>query len=128
MILLLICFSGVPIYSLGVSAVFCLLAYMNVSSDSAKIFGYFTNLVTIFGLLSWISILVTHIWFVNARKAQGITKSQMAYVAPMGKWGSIVALTFCIIIAVTKNFNAFLFKKPDGSFDGRKFTEEFITG
>jgi amino acid transporter len=65
---------------------------------------------------------------VNARKSQGITNEQMPYVAPMGKWGSIIALAFCILIAITKNFTAFLYKKPDGSFDGRKFTEEFITG
>ncbi|KAH0170236.1 dicarboxylic amino acid permease, partial [Aureobasidium melanogenum] len=48
---------GVPYYSLGLSSLFCLLAYMNVSSSSKEVFGYFVNLTTIFGLLTWISIL-----------------------------------------------------------------------
>ena len=65
---------GVPIYALGLSALFGLLAFMNVADDSKKVFGYFFNLVTIFGLLTWISILVTHIYFIKARRAQNVPK------------------------------------------------------
>lgn len=35
---------GVPIYALGVSSLFGLLAYMNVAEDSTTVFGYFVNL------------------------------------------------------------------------------------
>jgi amino acid permease len=52
----------------------------------------------------------------------------MAYTAPQGIWGSYIALGFCCLIALTKNFTAFLNKKPDGSLDKQKFAEEFITG
>lgn len=45
---------------------------MNVSSSSKTVFGYFVNLVSIFGLLTWISILVAHIGFVKSRRAQGV--------------------------------------------------------
>jgi yeast amino acid transporter len=85
-------------------------------------------MVSIFGLLSWISILVSHIFFVKARRVQGITETSMAYVAPQGITGSLIALVFCCIIAVTKNFTAFLLKKEDGTFDTTKFIEEFVTG
>ena len=43
---------GVPIYALGLSTMFCSLAFLNVSTNSATVFGYFVNLVTIFGLLT----------------------------------------------------------------------------
>lgn len=43
---------GVPIYALGLSTMFCGLAFLNVSTNSATVFGYFVNLVTIFGLLT----------------------------------------------------------------------------
>ncbi|KAI1860217.1 hypothetical protein JX265_010141 [Neoarthrinium moseri] len=98
---------GVPIYALGLSACFCLLAFMNVSDDSKTVFGYFVNLTTIFGLMTWISILVTHIWFVRARKAQGLANSEMPYVAPFGIYGSYGALAVCILIALTKNYDVF---------------------
>ncbi|KAI5863074.1 amino acid permease/ SLC12A domain-containing protein [Durotheca rogersii] len=100
--------SGVPLYSLGVSALFGLLAFMNVSDDSKKVFSYFVNLTTIFGLMTWISILVTHIYFVRARKAQGLPNEAMPYVAPLGAWGSYAALFMCCLIALTKNFDVFI--------------------
>jgi len=43
---------GVPIYALSLSTMFCGLAFLNVSTNSATVFGYFVNLVTIFGLLT----------------------------------------------------------------------------
>jgi yeast amino acid transporter len=114
---------GVPIYALGASAVFALLAYMNVSSDSKTVFGYFVNLTTIFGLLTWISILVTHIWWMRARKAQGLTNAELPYVAPLGIWGSYFALVLCVIVALTKNYDVFVIKVK-GYFD----YPVFITG
>lgn len=108
---------GVPVAALGVSALFCLLAFLNVTDDAKTVFTYFTNLVTIFGLLTWISILVTHIYFVKARKAQGILDKDMPYVAPFGLIGSYIALFFCCLIAITKNFPVFVHdKKTYGNF------------
>lgn len=115
---------GVPVVALGVSAMFGLLAFMNVSDDSKVVFGYFVNLVTIFGLLTWISILYTHVCFVRARKAQGITNEAMPYVAPGGIIGTYIALFFCILIAITKNFNVFTYSPKYGKLD----TKNFITG
>jgi len=68
---------GVPVYALAISAAFSLLAFMNVSDDSRTVFLYFVNLVTIFGLLTWISILVTHIYFIRARRAQNIPNTAL---------------------------------------------------
>jgi amino acid transporter len=115
---------GVPVYALGLSTCFCLLAYMNTVSDSRDVFNYFVNLVTQFGLLAWISILVTHIYFVRARKAQGVPESSLAYKAPLGVTGSYVALFFCILISLTKNFDVFVHNKSYGKLD----TKNFVTG
>src|SRR5256885_8572947 len=52
---------GVPIYALTLSGAFACIAFMNISASSKVVFGYLVNLVTIFGILTWISILVTHI-------------------------------------------------------------------
>ncbi|KAB5582800.1 amino acid permease [Coniochaeta sp. 2T2.1] len=118
---------GVPIYALGFSALFALLAFMNVSNDSKKVFGYFVNLTTIFGLLTWISILTTHIWFVRARRAQNIPNDVMPYVAPLGLWGSYFALGFCILIALTKNFDVFVLKaQKNRKFDYATFITAYL--
>jgi amino acid transporter len=115
---------GVPVPALALSSCFCLLAMMNVADDSIVVFGYFVNLVSIFGLLTWISILVTHIYFLKARRAQGITDDQMPYVAPFKLIGSYIACFFCCLIALTKNFSVFTYSPKYGKFD----TKNFITG
>ena len=65
-------------------------------------------MVTLFGLLIWISILVTHIYFRRARLAQGILDVDMVYVSPVKSWGSYIALFFCCLIAFFKSFDAFV--------------------
>ncbi|KAH7153277.1 amino acid permease [Dactylonectria macrodidyma] len=114
---------GVPIYALGFSAIFACLAFMNVADDSKKVFGYFVNLTTIFGLLTWISILVTHIYWCKARKAQNIPNEVLPYVAPLGIWGSYGALAMCVLVALTKNYDVFV----GGDFGNEKY-KTFITG
>lgn len=119
---------GLPVYSLGACALIACIAFLNVSDDSKKVFNYFVNLVTIFGLLTWISILVTHIYFVNARRAQGIDKSRMAYTAPFGLYGSYFALTFCIVVSIFKNFDVFV-HDPSREAGLQTFDyKNFITG
>ena len=51
---------AVPIYALGLSSLITCIAFLNVDNDSRVVFGYFVSLVTLFGLLTWISILVSH--------------------------------------------------------------------
>lgn len=41
-------------------------------------------------------------------KAQGVSKSTLAYTAPMQSWAPYLALALCIIVAFIKNFTAFL--------------------
>ncbi|KAK4542481.1 hypothetical protein LTR36_006733 [Oleoguttula mirabilis] len=117
---------GVPYYSLGLSALICCIAFMNVSTSSKVVFAYFVNLVSIFGLLTWISILVSHIYFVRARRAQGIPDHAMPYKSPFGLWGSVIALFFCCLIALTKNFSVFTHSKTYGSFDYKNFITGYL--
>jgi yeast amino acid transporter len=119
---------GVPVPALGLSVCFCLLAYLGVKTSSYTVFGYFVNLVTMFGLLTWISILISHIFFVRARKAQNIPDSALAYVAPLGKWGSVGALIFSILIMFFKGFALFAYKKTAAKGTHPKFdTRTFVT-
>lgn len=99
---------GVPWPSLIVCALFACLAFLNVSDDSRKVFKHFVNLTTIFGLLTWVSILVTHIHFRKGRMAQSLPDSDLYYKAPLGVWGSYIALFFCCLIALTKNYGVFI--------------------
>lgn len=112
---------GVPYYGIALSFLFTLLAYMTVSSGSSQIFTYFVNVVSLTGLLAWASILVIHIRFMQACKAQGIDRfKDLAYRSPLQPYGTWFALCICVITIFIKNFTAFL---------GDSFTyKTFITG
>jgi amino acid transporter len=119
---------GVPVYALAMSVAFCLLAFLGVNTSSYTVFMYFVNLVTMFGLLTWISILISHICFVRARRAQNIPDSALAYVAPLGVWGSWAALVFSILIAFFKGFALFCFnvKGQNKKFDHSTFITTYL--
>ncbi|KAK5223783.1 amino acid transporter [Exophiala xenobiotica] len=116
---------GVPVAAMGTSAAFALLAFMNVSSDSKKIFGYFINCITVFGLIVWVCILLSHIQFVRARKAQQISEEHLRYKAPCGVYGSWAALVFCVLVVFTKNFSVFIHTKTS-DFDYKNFITGYI--
>lgn len=119
---------GVPIYALGLSTLITCIAFLNVANDSRVVFGYFVRLVTLFGLLTWISILVSHICFVRARRAQGVPKHEMPYTAPLGLYGSYFALVFCILIAVFSNYGVFVHVKTraNPNFDYKTFITGYL--
>ncbi|GAM89684.1 hypothetical protein ANO11243_077230 [Dothideomycetidae sp. 11243] len=118
---------GTPYVALALAATVALIAFLNVSSNSQQVFGYFVNLVSILGLLAWISILVTHIYFVRARRAQGVSDKALAYVAPLGIAGSYGALAMCILIALTKNYAVFVHNhKTYGDFDYKNFITGYL--
>ncbi|KAF8863175.1 hypothetical protein BDZ45DRAFT_670482 [Acephala macrosclerotiorum] len=108
--------------------VFGFLAFLNVSTGSAEVFQYFVNVVTIFEILTWMSLLITHICFVRTRKVHLISNSMMVYTAPFGLWGTYFALVVCTIIALFKNFHVFVKGSVTGSDYGDFDYKSFITG
>lgn len=118
---------GVPVPALIASTAVALLAFMNVVDDSKQVFTYLVNVVTILGLITWIVILVSHVCFVRARAAQGIPDSALVYRAPLGVWGSYGAIVFCIIVSLTRSFNAFVYNpKTNQHFDVKTFVTSYI--
>ena len=72
---------GVPYVAFAFSGCFMGLAYVVASQDALKTFDYFTASVTIFGSLTWISILGSHVGFMKGMKAQGISRDTLPYKA-----------------------------------------------
>ena len=117
---------GIPIYALGLCSLLASLAYLSVSTDSKVLFDYFVNLVTMFGLLTWRSILIIHVAFVRARRVQKIPDKALVFRAPFGPYGSWVALAFCILIAVVRTFDVFDQDGYPGRFNYWAFLTSYL--
>ncbi|KAK7417450.1 hypothetical protein QQX98_004570 [Neonectria punicea] len=112
---------GVPLAGVALVTLFTALAYMNLAKDSAQVFGYLVSLVTVFGTLNWVSVLVSYIQFTRGMKAQGIPRSTMPYKGPLQPYGSYVALAITILVIIFNGYNAFI---PHFTVD--KFVTSYI--
>lgn len=117
---------GIPIYALGVCCAVTTLAYLNIGHDSTAVFGYFVNSVTMLGLLTWISILITHISFVRARKAQGVPDEALICKARFGLPGTLLALILCLFISVTMVVDSFQFEAGRRHFNYKSFVASYL--
>ena len=117
---------GVPIYALGVCSLLASLSYISLASNAIQVFGYFVDTVTMLGLLTWISTLITHVSFVRARKAQGIPNTALIFRARFGLTGTWFALCLCVFIAATIVFKAFSFKPENPKFDYRTVVASYF--
>ncbi|KAL2673759.1 hypothetical protein Neosp_012203 [[Neocosmospora] mangrovei] len=100
--------NGNPIYAVAAASVCIALGYMNASKSSSTVFGYFVSLVTVFAVLNWVAILITHIRFRQALKAQGIATSDLPYEGFMQPYGSYFALFISILIIIFNGYDAFI--------------------
>ncbi|GKZ50823.1 hypothetical protein AbraIFM66951_004190 [Aspergillus brasiliensis] len=112
---------GVPLFAMIVPTLFCLLAYMSINSGAKAVFSYLTTMVATFGMLTWISILITHISFTRAVKVHQIPAELFPYRAPLREWGSWAALILLCILTSTKGFEVFIH-----GFDYKNFIVQYI--
>jgi amino acid transporter len=81
---------------------------MNASKSAGTVFQYLVSLVTIFAVLNWMAILVSHISFRRALKAQGISAKDLPYTALGQPWGSYYALFLSCMVILFSGYDAFI--------------------
>lgn len=90
---------GVPVPAVALSALFIALGFMNATKSSSTVFGYFVSLVTVFGALNWVSVLVSYLAMQRAMRAQGIPRSVLPYRNILLPWGAYVALLITALVS-----------------------------
>ncbi|CAG8947945.1 unnamed protein product [Penicillium salamii] len=99
---------GRPIFAVAFSAVFSALGFMNASSSSSQVFGYLVDLVTVFAVLNWFCILVSHIAFRRALETQGVSTKLLPYCGLFQPYASYFALVFVILVVIFNGYSAFI--------------------
>lgn len=113
--------NGVPVAAVAFSSLWIVLGFMNATTSATKVFGYFVSLVTVFGALNWISILVSYHYMLQGMKAQGIPRSVMPYRNILLPWGAYVAFLITVLVIVFNGFTAFM-----PTFSVAKFLTSYI--
>lgn len=93
--------AGVPIYCLIVIMLFPCLAFLNVSSGSAEVLTWLTNLITAAQIIDYIVICITYVFFYRACLAQGLDRRTLPYFGyfqPYSAWISGVFLSAVVCV------------------------------
>ena len=99
---------GVPVPAVALSSLFIVLGFMNATNGAANVFNYFVSLVTVFGALNWVAVLVSYLFMIRAMKVQGVPRETMPYRNPLLPWGAYIALFITILIIIFQGYTAFI--------------------
>ncbi|KAF8577953.1 amino acid transporter [Ramaria rubella] len=113
---------GTPWVSVSVSTALGLLAYMGVSEGSSKVFGWFSNMSSVTGMMNWMGICITLIRFRSGLKAQGISVSSLPYSSRLQPYLAWYSLFWTIIIILFADWSVFL----KGNWDHSAFITNYL--
>ncbi|KAK4086514.1 hypothetical protein Purlil1_9130 [Purpureocillium lilacinum] len=113
--------SGVPVYAVMAASLFCCLAFLNVTTSSGKVFGYFVSLSTVLGLINWVNIIVTYICFQKGIHAQGITRAGLPWKGLLQPYAVYITFIITALIIIFSGYTAFI-----GGFKVDKFITSYL--
>ena len=93
---------GLPLLAILFCSAFSFLAYMGVSEGSGKVFGWFVNMTSVAGLMTWFGISVTYIRFHKGFIAQGFDRSQLPYASKLNPYAAWYAAFMCIVVCFVR--------------------------
>ncbi|KAF4125420.1 hypothetical protein GMORB2_4260 [Geosmithia morbida] len=99
--------NGVPFYCFCVVMIFPLLSFLSVSSASSKVIDWFVSLTTAGGLIDYMIMNITFIFYYRACEAQGVDRKKMPYYGYFQPYGAYVALVVQTLICIFYNYEAF---------------------
>ncbi|KAI7865464.1 amino acid permease/ SLC12A domain-containing protein [Spinellus fusiger] len=123
---------GIPFWSvLATCAVGC-LAFLTSLFSSGVVFNWLTALPSVAGLITWVSISITHIRFRQGYVSQGRPLSALPYVAPFFPFCDIFVIVLGTIVIFGQGYHTFYAPiKPEdviSSYLGLIFATVLYTG
>ncbi|CAD0041539.1 unnamed protein product [Aureobasidium pullulans] len=99
---------GVPYYAVAFTAAFGLLGFMNESSSAGTVFNWLLNITGVAGFITWTCINVSHIAFMRALAARGVSRDTLPYKAMWQPFFSWYGVFFNVLIILTQGFTSFM--------------------
>ncbi|KAJ8084938.1 hypothetical protein AAF712_004532 [Marasmius tenuissimus] len=110
---------GLPYIAIAICSLFSGLAYMAVSAGAGKVFGWFQNMCSVAGLLTWFAISVTYLRFYAGLKAQGYDRSKLPFYSRLQPYAAWYSAILTMLICILSGWRVFL--------EGNWATDVFIT-
>lgn len=114
--------NGLPYISLIFCSLFSFLAFMGVSEGSNKVFGWFANMTSMCGLITWCCIGITYLRFYAGMKAQGIDRNTLPFKSPLQPFFGYYAVISVTIVCLFSGWYVFL----AGNWDTATFVTTYF--
>lgn len=99
---------GTPYFAVALTSAVGLLGFLNLSSGGSDVFNWLLNIVSIAGFITWSSISICHLRFMNVLADRNMPRQMLPYMAPMQPYFSWFGLFFCVLILLTNGFTVFM--------------------
>jgi amino acid transporter len=111
---------GVPYVACGLTTALSFISFLNVSSASAKVFDWLSNLCTISGFIGWIIIGFTYLRWRKALIYNGLM-DRRPFKTPFQPYGVYYSVGFLIIVSITNGYEVFF------DFNAADFIAAYLT-
>ncbi|KAL2070280.1 hypothetical protein VTL71DRAFT_13306 [Oculimacula yallundae] len=99
--------SGVPIYCFAITMIFPFISLLQVSSGSAVVITWLVNLVTAGGLINFIVMSITYIFFYRACMAQGLDRRTLPYRGWFQPYSAYIACSALTLVVFCYGYSVF---------------------
>lgn len=99
--------AGVPLWCFAVTMVFPCLAFLQLGSGAAKVLGWLINLITAGGVINYIVMTITYIFFYRACEAQGLDRKTLPYTGWFQPYCSFLGLAWMVAIVFCYGYTSF---------------------
>lgn len=99
--------NGVPIYCFFFVMLFPCLSFLQVSNGSNKVLTWLVNLITAGGIINYIVMTITYIFFWRALKAQGVDRKLLPYCGWFQPYSAYIGLAWMIMIVTCYGYTSF---------------------
>ncbi|KAH0525437.1 hypothetical protein TsFJ059_007804 [Trichoderma semiorbis] len=99
---------GVPINAFLVVMCFPFLSFLQVGNGSAVVLDWLVSLITAGGIIDYLVMSVTYLWFYRACKAQGVDRKSLPYVGWGQPYCAIIALVIQLLVVGGYGYEAFM--------------------
>ncbi|KAL4745525.1 hypothetical protein BDW72DRAFT_53379 [Aspergillus terricola var. indicus] len=98
---------GVPIYCFAVVMVFPFLSFLQMGDSSSTVLTWLTNIITAAGLINYVIITLTYIFFYRATVAQGFDRSTLPYTGWFQPYCGYLGLAWMFTVVCCFGYESF---------------------
>lgn len=99
--------SGVPVFCFAITMVFPCLSFLQLGNGSAVVLGWLINLVTAGGVINYIVMTITYIFFYRACKAQNFDRKKLPYCGWFQPYSAYIGLAWMVMIVCCYGYSSY---------------------